>query len=174
MPVTYSLIASNTLSTSAASVTFSSIPSTYTDLVLKMSVRVNTSGSDNNAGILLEFNGSSAANYSRTNLRGNGSAAASFNSSSGSNLIIVNGASADLSTSNTFSNVEVYLPSYAAAANKPFSSFAAEENNVSTPAYVQVQANLWSNTSAINAIKIFNESTVGFFIRFLTFIFGII
>jgi hypothetical protein len=124
-----------------------------------MSVRVNTSNSDNNAGIVLEFNGSSAANYSRTNLRGNGSEPLSFNSSGGSNLVIVNGASADLSTTNTFSNVEIYIPSYAAAQNKPFSSFAAEENNVSTPAYVQVQANLWSNTSAINEIKIFNQSS---------------
>ena len=43
---TYTLISSNVLSSSAASVTFSSIASTYTDLVLRVSARDDRAGSD--------------------------------------------------------------------------------------------------------------------------------
>ena len=38
---TYTLISSNVLASSAATVTFSSIPATYTDLVLRVSARNN-------------------------------------------------------------------------------------------------------------------------------------
>ena len=41
MATTYTLITSQTLASSAASVTFSSIPSTYTDLVLRVSARTD-------------------------------------------------------------------------------------------------------------------------------------
>ena len=56
MANTYTLIASNTVgSGGAASISFSSIPSTYTDLLVKISTRDNT-GSFND--MLLTFNGS--------------------------------------------------------------------------------------------------------------------
>jgi hypothetical protein len=56
---TYVAIAEQTLGTAAASVTFSSIPGTYTDLVLVLSVQ-DASGNT----FALQFNGDTSTNYS--------------------------------------------------------------------------------------------------------------
>ena len=148
MANTYTLISSNTLSSSAASVTFSSIPSTYTDLVVRISAR--TDRATTSTGIRLTFNGSSAANYSYTYVLGNGSAASS-SFTSNNTLATFGSVNAATSTANTFSSHELYIPSYNASQNKPFSSSNAFENNT-TAAEVSAYANLWSNTSAISSI----------------------
>lgn len=77
MPSTYTPIATQTLGSAAASVTFSSIPSTYTDLICVIS------GSFTSAqGVYVRFNNDSGSNYSSTYLLGNGSAASSNRSTS--------------------------------------------------------------------------------------------
>jgi hypothetical protein len=70
---TYTLIASSTLSSTSATVTFSSIPGTYTDLLLVASAKGTGTGD-----IALRFNDDSATNYSATHLYGTGSAAGSI------------------------------------------------------------------------------------------------
>jgi hypothetical protein len=75
---TYEAIATQTLGSNAASVTFSSIPSTYTDLVLVLQP-ASTSFADN---VGLTFNSDTGSNYSSTNLSGSGSAASSGRASS--------------------------------------------------------------------------------------------
>ena len=72
MAATYTPISSTTLGSAASSITFSSIPSTYTDLVVIM-VFGQTTGDD----IIMRFNGDSGNNYSSTRLAGNGTAASS-------------------------------------------------------------------------------------------------
>jgi len=151
---TYTLIEAKTLASSAASVIFSAIPATYTDLVLKWSARTDASGSQYDS-IYMKFNGNSA-NYSRTTLRGNGATASSQQASSQTEANILISASAPTGTSNTFSNVEIYIPSYTVSQNKPFSSFSAQENNTTT-AFIFGNANLWSNTSAITSIALTPE-----------------
>ncbi len=148
MANTYTLIASNTLSTTAASVTFSSIPATYTDLVLKFLVRSDESGATR-SNIIMKINGTTA-NYSYTRLIGNGSTASSSRVSSGAEFDLgdISGAAG---TSNTFTSGELYIPSYTASQNKPISSFLAQENNT-TSAFIRPYANLWSNTSAITSL----------------------
>jgi hypothetical protein len=69
--VTYSNISTTTLGTASATVSFSSIPSTYTDLILVCSIL----GAD--ATRLWSFNGDTASNYSYTFVRGDGSTATS-------------------------------------------------------------------------------------------------
>jgi hypothetical protein len=152
---TYTLISSNVLSSSAASVTFSAIPSTYTDLVLRLSARssANTVASYH----LVTYNGSSTS-YSDTLLykdgtnatpqsqRGTGGAWYSY---AGVGLPI----SADQSTANTFSSDEIYIPSYTASQYKPASVFGTQENN-STAQKMAVDASLWSNTAAITSITL--------------------
>ena len=70
---TYDLIASNVLSSSASSVTFSSIPATYRDLIV-----IAEEDSTNAAGTLeLRFNGDTGANYPWVWMRGSGTAASS-------------------------------------------------------------------------------------------------
>ena len=70
---TYTPIATQTLGSSAASVTFSSIPGTYTDLMLISFAQGQASGGDNR--LVLQFNGDTATNYSSTYLIGNGTTA---------------------------------------------------------------------------------------------------
>jgi len=152
---TYTLISSNVLSSSAASVTFSSIPSTYTDLVLRISAR------DTNTGAIIgsatfTFNGSSGSLYSITKLIGDGSAASSSRRSSiTSDEFYYPGANAGMST-NTFGSAEIYIPSYTASQNKPFSTFAVTENNSTTAGNSEIDAwaNLYRDTAAISSIAI--------------------
>lgn len=150
MPSTYSLISSNILSSSAASVTFSAIPSTYTDLVLRVSAR----GSFANISNIINFrvNASATSDYSRTLLLGDGSAAASARSSNVAQFqgLVTPAAS---STSNVFSSAELYLPNYAGSANKVMSSISAAENN-NANADLYATAGLRSNTAAVTEINL--------------------
>lgn len=157
---TYTLIASNTLSASAASVTFSSIPSTYTDLVLRVSMRHDSAATLFNIDV--RFNGDTATNYSRTFLTGDGaSPSSSRNTSSAFARILM--ADAATATANTFASGEIYIPNYTASTNKPLSSFNAQEDN-STTAYITANAALWQNTAAINQISIFPATSSGNFV----------
>jgi hypothetical protein len=58
------------------------------------------------------------------------------------------------STANTFSNIEVYVPSYAVSQNKPFSVHTATEYNSADYAQNEVDAMLWSNTAAITSLTL--------------------
>jgi len=75
MPATYEPIATTTLGTAASSVTFSSIPSTYTDLILI----VSGSSTAGTTGRMRVGNGSvdTGSNYSFTSMDGNGTSALS-------------------------------------------------------------------------------------------------
>ncbi len=151
LPSTYTLISSNVLSTATASVTFSAIPSTYTDLVLRMSVRtLNGSALDRPS---LRFNNSTANIFTWTRLSGDGTGAASARSAGAGdflNNIYING---DGTTANTFGVAEVYIPNYAGTTKKPISSISAQENNDAT-AYMYATAHLADLTSAITTINI--------------------
>jgi hypothetical protein len=81
---TYEAIATQTLGSSAATVTFSSIPSTYTDLVLVLSATSNVA-----ANSYVRLNNDSGTNYSWTALYGDGSTAGSDKASSTANGILV-------------------------------------------------------------------------------------
>jgi hypothetical protein len=72
MALTYEKIATQTLGSAVTNVTFSSIPSTYTDLVVI--VAGTTAATDT---LAFQFNGDTGTNYSDTALKGNGSTASS-------------------------------------------------------------------------------------------------
>ena len=78
MTATYEKIATNTLGSAQATVTFSSISGTYTDLVLISNVDVTSAG----ASVNIRFNSDTGSNYSYTTLYGNGTTAASARGSS--------------------------------------------------------------------------------------------
>jgi hypothetical protein len=147
---TYTLINSNVLASTTASVTFSAIPATYTDLVLRCSMRLDEASTT--ATVKVWFNSDTANNYSLTFLRGSGSAAAS-NRTSSSPYFSTGQANGNSATANIFTSAELYIPSYAASQNKPFSSISAHENNTST-AYIESRAGLWSNTAAMTSISL--------------------
>jgi len=79
MANTYTLINSNVLASSAASVTFSAIPATFTDLVIRASIRTDRAAVED--WLYIKFNGLTT-NRSYTRLTGSGSAAASGRSTS--------------------------------------------------------------------------------------------
>lgn len=152
MANTYTLIQAQNLASSAASVTFSSIPSTYTDLVLKASIRTDdATGSSNN--IYVRFNGLTG-DFSYTRLISNGATASSSRATAQTALLTYNaGADAATATANTFSNLELYIPSYTVSQNKPISLFTVQEDNSAT-AFIANIAHLWSVTAAISSLVI--------------------
>jgi hypothetical protein len=145
MPNTFELIASSTVTgATAASIDFTSIPQTYTDLVVKLSVRPNSADS-----IAIKFNNSTTG-YSSKNLEGSGASASSGNSPSSGRYINY----AVLTTASTFTSGEVYIPNYTSANYKSALADAVGEANATT-AYADLNAILWSNTAAINQITLY-------------------
>lgn len=149
MATTMKLIAKNVLGSDTASVTFSSLPSTYTDLRLVCSAR--TDRGNNGDAILLQFNGDTGNNYSTRSLYGTGGSAVSAAWSSVSGIYLVQAAAGSSDTANTFGSSETYIPNYAGSTNKSVSHAGNSENNAAT-SYMSVDAGLWSNTAAITSI----------------------
>jgi hypothetical protein len=168
MANTYQIIASNTLGTAAASVTFSSIPSTYTDLLLKFSARGAASFTGLNLIVTLN---STSSGYSNTRLYGTGSATASDRASSAIEFNIDASVPGVLGTSNTFNSGEIYIPNYAGSTNKPNSIFVTPERN-NTDSTMSAVAGLWSNTAAINTIA-FALNSGNFAVGTSFFLYGI-
>lgn len=152
MATTYMLISSQVLGSSASTVTFSSIPQSYTDLVLLYSGRVSPNANVE-ASINLRFNGDTASNYSSSLFSGNGSTTAFSLDSNQTNAYIFYGLTADNSTANTFGNGEIYIPNYTSSSNKSFSSFGVAETNA-TAARIGNTSLLWRNTAAITSISL--------------------
>jgi len=156
MATTYTLIASTVAGAGPTyAVDFTGIPSTYTDLVLRCSIRDGASAVEGNC--FIKFNSSSTSDYSNTRVRGDGTNAASSRQNSQNEIRFqVNG---NTSTSNTFSQAEIYIPNYASSNNKQISITIATENNA-TLAYIEGQAGLRSNTAAITSINLIAGNSI--------------
>jgi len=163
MPNTFELIASYTATGSVSQIDFSSIPSTYTDLCLKISGR--TSAGFNADNLLIKFNNSSSG-FSGKALRGSGSAVVSYSPA------LVGFLPGSSSTGSTFSNNEIYIPNYAGSTYKSFSCDSVTENN-GTEAYALLIAQLWSNTAAINQITIYPDSSGNFVTNSTAYLYGV-
>ena len=151
MPDTFIKIASVTVGAGgASSIDFTSIPSTYTDLCVKMSTRSNGAYAD----IKFQFNGDTGSNYAWKSVRGNGSGIDNSGTASDTKLIIGDTV-ANADTANTFGNSEIYIPNYTSSNYKSVSADSVGENNATT-AYSVLTANLWKSTSAITSIKIYS------------------
>ena len=148
MAFTYQLINSNVLSSTATSVTFSAIPATYTDLVLKCSAR--STGSSYT--MVLKLNGS-AADYSDTLIQGTGTTATTAQGSAQAASYQYGGVNLSTYTANAYASAEIYIPSYASTINKSFSDFAVNETNASA-VDMFLHASLWANTATITSIEL--------------------
>lgn len=141
MPSTYEPIATTTVSTATASVTFSSI-SGYTDLFLVCDY-VLTSSSDN---LMLRFNSDTGSNYSDTMISGNGSAVSSNRQTN--NTYIRNGYwEAGRSRTN------VSIMNYANSTTYK-STIARQFQSGTTTSYVIANVGLWRNTNAITSVTL--------------------
>jgi hypothetical protein len=147
MATTFEAIATVTVgSGGAANIEFTSIPGTYTDLVVKVSGRSTSTST----GADITFNNNSTS-YTNRRLYGTGSSTGSDTNSTTfvSNTMIVDSSY----TANTFGNGEFYIPNYTSSNNKSVSVDGVTENNSST-ALMMFTASLWSNSAAITSIKI--------------------
>ena len=143
------LIETKVLGTAAASIEFTSIPQTFTDLVLFYSFRdTGTNGLERVHQTAISLN-TSTSSFSSRALAGDGSTAFSF-----SVTPRFSGWHPDAaSTSNTFGNTMLYLPNYTGSTNKSYSIDQVAENN-SSKTYASIVAGLWSNTAAITGITL--------------------
>ena len=139
MPVTYIPLATQTLGSSATTVTFSSISGSYTDIIVVIDA---TSAGDN---VLARVNGDTGTNYSFTRLSGNGSTATSAR---GSNASYLNFDGAAYLTTGRSTWVIQFMNYSNTTTNKTVLSRGSNAA-VGTDANV----NLWRSTSAINSIS---------------------
>ena len=157
---TYEAIFTETLASAQASVTFSSIPSTYTDLVLVTNAILASGGA---ANLWCRFNGDSGANYSTTYLAGNGTSASSSRDTSATE-----GWCGRLSSSNWTTSIA----SFQNYANTTTNKTSISRGN-DTSGLVIAFVSLWRNTSAINSIVLTNSSAVNFSIGSQFSLYGI-
>lgn len=144
---TYTPIATTTLASNTASYTFTSIPQTYTDLVLVSNLGTATAG----PFTMRVGNGSvdTGSNYSRTNIYGDGSAVHSFNEVNQTYFNTGNSSTSivlqDITQFMNYSNTTTY---------KTF----LNRNGNTIAGTVQGNVYLWRSTSAINTIQVFNSN----------------
>lgn len=155
MANTYELIASSTVgSGGASSITFTSISSSYTDLLVKCSIRDTTGGVG--AYLYMRLNSDTGANYSTNTIEGNGSSAASYASTSQTKMLLwnTNGGGA---TANTFGNAELYIPNYLSSSTKTVLIDTVAETNASGQ-YMDIVAGFWNNTAAITSLTLLPDA----------------
>jgi len=147
MAITFIAIATTELTSGAASITFSSIPATYTDLYLVISGRTNRSGAiqDN---IQLIYNGSTSSQADRR-IFSDMSSIASFTDA----LLYPGLTTANSATGSVFGSTMVYITNYATSNSKVSVSQGTAENNASGGA-MNLGVESWANSAAITSIQI--------------------
>jgi hypothetical protein len=155
MAATYEKIATTTVSSDSSTLTFSSIPSTYTDLKLILNRYANGSGS---GYLTLTYNSTSGGTaYSTTYYSGNGTAVSSSRSTSSSSITV----SAGGSTQPDLLILDIF--SYAGSTFKHCLSQYSGDNNGATFGYLSQHVGVWRSTSAITTITLTtNAGTSGF------------
>jgi len=140
---TYFPIATTTLSSGQADITFTSF-SGYTDLVLIVNGTPVTAGSYN---LEMRFNGDTASNYSRTVLSGDGSAVSSSRNSSQTKIVVTSEGNLTTTINNQIINILNYSNS------TTYKTVMARGNR--TNAGLDATVGLWRSTAAITSIVIF-------------------
>jgi hypothetical protein len=138
MTATYKKIATTTLGSATATVTFSSISGSYTDLVIVF--RGNNTSAGNRAGTFI-LNSDTGSNYSATFIQGDGSSATSNRETSGSIQYFAN-------VLNDNTNAIMQFQNYSNTTT--YKTFLSRGNSSST--VVQARVGLWRSTSAITSI----------------------
>ena len=132
----------------AATIAFTSIPATFTDLKVVYSARTTDSASWNVAYV--KFNtDTTAANYPTRYLF-----AFSTTVGSGTANQFAGYLTSTAMTSSTFANNEIYVPNYLSSTQKSFSVDSVTEGNSATLIPSQLTAGIWTDTSAINQITL--------------------
>jgi hypothetical protein len=160
MANTFSLIATQTVGAGgAATILFSGIPQSFTDLILFVSTR----GTDTNQTQSLYFNGDlTATNYNRLvyglEYGASNAYAYSINDAGGAGFVNPSNASASIFASSKF-----YIGNYSLSGQTKTNFVYAQTENQAQAAFGTFTANRWSGTDAINAIRL---QSIGNFVQY--------
>lgn len=143
---TYTPIATTTASGSVTEITFSSIPSTYTDLVVVVNGALGAGATL--YGLSINFNGdTTASNYSYTRLQGNGTSATSNRATSDTGIgYIAETGAMDIIQVMNYSNTTTYKTTLSRATS-----------NYSGDGRAGAYVSLWRNTAAISSLRLFTS-----------------
>jgi uncharacterized protein (UPF0333 family) len=144
---TYTPIYAQTLSATTASITFSNIPTTFTDLVLV----VNAASETTHAFLNMQFNGDTASNYSYTEMLGNGTSATSTRYTGAAQMFNANVAMQQ--TTISFNGIYQIMNYSNATTNKTGLARLNCQNSDYNGSIGIVGT--WRNTSPITSIKVF-------------------
>lgn len=150
MASTYEPIATTTLGSTATGITFSSIPSTYTDLKLIITYKTPN---PNNQG--LRFNSDSGTNYSRTYLSGDGSAVSTFTYGNEDWIRLDSGRGSTNPNSTDVAFVVVDIFSYTKSIYKTVLTTINADYNGS--GIITPSAQIWRSTSTINTVYFYSN-----------------
>lgn len=148
MATTYEPIATTTLGSAAASITFSSIAASWTDL----RIIFTGSASSANNNVNMRFNSDTGSNYSLTEMNGNGSTASSYRATSQTSIT----ANAMGNSTTIPCTLTADIFSYAGSTFKTILVASAADMNGS--GYVERVVGLWRSTSAINTVLLYPYS----------------
>jgi hypothetical protein len=168
---TFTLIASYTTPVGGSSgTTFSSIPQTYTDLVIYVSGRTSNTGSQRNAtDISITFNGSSSAYYMKilsANVAVDNPPISISLSNLSSNVWAGENPNADAS-SQIWGMSEIYIPNYTnSVGHKVMGGHNNTENN-NTNAEVRFASGSWQSTAAITSLTLGGGSWIQYTTAYL-------
>jgi hypothetical protein len=159
MPATYEPIASQTLGTAAASVSFSSISGTFTDLLLVCMVRGTTTGTFNfNTYVRIQVNGDTGTNYSATQIYSRSSAgswSALSLRSTNETAYSLGPAPDSQHAADIFGPQRVHFMSYANTnVNKTVLAESGYSSNLTNHDGPRRDVGLWRNTAAITSMSI--------------------
>jgi hypothetical protein len=152
----YNSISSTTVSSNTTSVTISSIPSTYTDLILVCTMR----GTINGVYPTMQFNGDTGTNYSQVSACGVATTTlVSQRYYNNSSIEILDPNRAVAYDSNAFGTSIVHLNNYSNTSIYKTAINRGSSTNPSTSGFnVTAFAGVWRSTSAINSITILSEA----------------
>jgi hypothetical protein len=150
MAITYEPIATTTLGSAAASITFSSISGSYTDLVI-VGKLVEDTGGNNNAN--MRFNNNSGSNYSQTGLAGNGSSASSYRVTNASGI----GISYGNANSGRVPEVIIQIMNYSNSTT--YKTVLDRNGSGASGGWTDAKVGLWRNTAAITTISFHTTNT---------------
>ena len=143
MAVTYEPLATTTLGSAAASVSFTSISGSYTDLVCVVNYSLNVA----NSSLFVRLNSDSGSNYSYTRVSGNGSTASSGRGSNGTQARIT----ADTTAQGSGTRQTVILNFMNYSNSTTYKTFLSRySSSGGTEAFVD----LWRSNSAVTSIEI--------------------
>ena len=172
MANTYTLIASVTVGSGGAQpITFSSIPATYTDLLVKISARGTDGATQDRIG--MKINGNAYGNWTLRWLGTSAGSVVSYTESAfGTNN--VNYFPSTAATASTFGNTEVYIPNYTSSNYISISiDGVLESNQATTGIYFGLEAALWSQTNAITQLDFTTASANNFAQYSTAYLYGI-